>query len=1041
MPLLPRRIDFIDEYTCITQLPTLCALPSLQTAGSFATRGQQTGNNGFGGSFGPAGASSGMPGGYGGMGSFGQSATSSLTDPQRMWDLGNLQSKLNDMAFAVASADEALQMQKEPFDGGMAFDGSTGGAGGGLGGDMGQGQPGSEGVSTMAFGFDLTTLPTDEGGNYLPVDPVSMIDLEVLPIKEGFLHKKSESGLLRGWKQRFARLEGAELAFYDRPDDRKPKSRFGLDAKSSVELGDTVKSGGGSGGGGGKGGVKFDLVLVNGRGARVWIYLESENEAGGWMQSLHYVITRLQEGERLNDLIASGALPPLAEIAQAQAQQQAAAQRGGRNGATGAGGASIIGDGGGDGGSTAGVGELLGLADASGGGSGGSSGTPALLAGPEVQRAIEAALCHTAHGPGLFDAVRGEPASFFIQAHDAPGVPRPVGGDIFSVSLDSDDLHFELVPVDNGDGTYTVDYTPTRSGSYELRVTYEGHDIAGSPFYPTVSKAPTAASHCMAAGEGMTVARVGAGAVNEFTITARDQFDDPRETGGDSFEVTIIGPGLANPIVDQGDGTYTVSYDVDETAPGYIKARDEGRALSLEVHIVLNNEGFPYPRPIAGSPFRPRIAMPGSPAAAAFTAPPSGGANVTSAAGGLPSPGGFASAASPSATASAVTPTTTSGGAMDPAAAAALAAKEAAIAAARAELEAKERSLAESLAAVEAMRRALEEDRANVDRQMMVMAELGKKVKEDSERLAEQARALRAVAVTQANAVPVPPQQQQQFSATTATLRPSSSTGASLSPVAGNWSPEPAQQQQKGRQSLTGSLPGAGSNINQLLFSDTASIATAGTTGTAAAAMAAALAQAQQQQQNEMSSSSGGELFEPDVMALFDRYRKPLYALFQHYAAATATAAMSGGDVAADQNDAVTSQLAASGSMVDAKRFAALFVDYDVAPTFMTRKELKTIFTSTAAAHAASDVTGGTSASLLTYAGFIEALGRSALTALSKPAFVHIYPSARDKVGVLLEMWRLGDPSKLAEVVRRPKSAGEGGAGAGVGQKAAKRRV
>ena len=57
-------------------------------------------------------------------------------------------------------------------------------------------------------------------------------------------------------------------------------------------------------------------------------------------------------------------------------------------------------------------------------------------------------------------------------------------------------------------------------------------------------------------------------------------------------------------------------------------------------------------------------------------------------------------------------------------------------------------------------------------------------------------------------------------------------------------------------------------------------------------------------------------------------------------------------------------------------------------------------------------------------AAFVEALGRTALAALSKPAFTHLYPSARDKVSVLLEMWGFGDSHKQAEVARRPRKEG-----------------
>lgn len=916
-----------------------------------------------------------------------------------MWDLGNLQSKLNDMQFAIAAADEAL-ITKDPY-GSQGFENTQNGGGDGMvGGDYE-----TDGTS---HGFDLATLPTDEYGNYLPVDPISMVDASVLPISEGYLHKESSSMLARGWKQRWVRLEGAELAFYGRADERKPRNRFSLDAKTTVEPGDTVKPNRRDTG------VKFDLLLSNASGSRLHVYAESEEEATAWMQSLSYVVHRLGEAARLNDLIAAGALPP-------------PPPPGGNNGRAGSGG------GGYDGGSTlnggmggAGVGELLGLGGSLGGnnGYGNNSGG---ISEQDSQRLADDASAHAAYGSGLYEGVRGEPATFFIQAHDAPGVPRGVGGDIFTVSLDSDDLHFELVPVDNGDGTYTVEYTPTRSGTYRLSVTYGGHDIFGSPFQPEVSSAPTAASHCVASGPGMTVAQVGH--TNEFDLTARDQFDEPRGTGGDSFEVTILGPGLANPIVDNGDGSYSVSYDVDTEARAYAAALEEGRALTLEIHITLANEGFPYPRPIAGSPFRPRVAMPGSAAAAAFMPgsapavatqqqqqPSPGGATSPTGPGASPSPSaaGFSAPAPPSAAASA-------------AASAALDEREAEIARARSELEAKERSLAEALASVESMRASVEADRAAVDRQMTRMAELGRKVKEDSERLAEQARALRSVATAG-----IPQQQQQQHYGGGGSPLPHHHHHHPSGTVGGR-SPMTAL----GEPASPPAPPAPQASVGHLRFGggDGGSIATAGTSATAvaaAAAMAAARAAILGSPQAAGGGSpSGGDansgnndsesLFDPEVLSLFDRHKKPLFQLFQHYAALTAAAAAL---AAGDGEDGGASPASPAGTGVDAKRFVELFIDFDVAPTFLTRKELKAIFGATAAAHAyASESPSESSGERLSYAGFIEALGRAALGALGKPAFTHLYPSARDKVGVLLEMWSVADPRKLLEVARRPRPA------------------
>ena len=49
----------------------------------------------------------------------------------------------------------------------------------------------------------------------------------------------------------------------------------------------------------------------------------------------------------------------------------------------------------------------------------------------------------------------------------------------------------------------------------------------------------------------------------------------------------------------------------------------------------------------------------------------------------------------------------------------------------------------------------------------------------------------------------------------------------------------------------------------------------------------------------------------------------------------------------------------------------------------------------------------------------MEALGHVAVNSLSKPMFAHLYTSNSAKVNVLLTMWGVADPLKLAEIHNR----------------------
>lgn len=94
--------------------------------------------------------------------------------------------------------------------------------------------------------------------------------------------------------------------------------------------------------------------------------------------------------------------------------------------------------------------------------------------------------------------------------------------------------------------------------------------------------------------------------------------------------------------------------------------------------------------------------------------------------------------------------------------------------------------------------------------------------------------------------------------------------------------------------------------------------------------------------------------------------------------------------------------------------FIQMTSEFDMCPTFVTKKELRQVFAESCENQVPS---GGAKGELLSYPGFVEALARVALVSLSKPAFEHLYPSAKEKVSVLLEMWGVGDAKRLEEVL------------------------
>lgn len=226
-----------------------------------------------------------------------------------------------------------------------------------------------------------------------------------------------------------------------------------------------------------------------------------------------------------------------------------------------------------------------------------------------------------AYGKGLFEAAAGYPAEFFVQVTD-PGIA--VSLEQLAAVLESKELHHDLsvVPFGNEIGLFLVTYTPTRPGKYELSVLLDKFDIQNSPFHPTVRPAPVSAPHCVAEGTALYCGIAG-GVVNRITIRCRNLFgEELRNVRGVEFQLQSFKQGvihfcdangtlLAQPkAFENEDGTYAAYYVVDENAQVVERLRS-GEAVEARIHIELDDglEPTKYEgeqrrtRPIKGSPF------------------------------------------------------------------------------------------------------------------------------------------------------------------------------------------------------------------------------------------------------------------------------------------------------------------------------------------------------------------------------------------------------------------------------------------------------
>ncbi|XP_071960405.1 filamin-A-like isoform X3 [Antedon mediterranea] len=139
------------------------------------------------------------------------------------------------------------------------------------------------------------------------------------------------------------------------------------------------------------------------------------------------------------------------------------------------------------------------------------------------------------------------PVEFVIDTSDAGEAPLAIS------IVDPNGKPVKPTIVDNGDGTYSVSYTPKDIGPYTILITFGGNKVPGAPFNVAVS--PTGdASKCRIVGETITKTVV----VEEETVIKINSED----AGRGMVTCAIVGPDDAEiedvQVIDNGDGTFDI---------------------------------------------------------------------------------------------------------------------------------------------------------------------------------------------------------------------------------------------------------------------------------------------------------------------------------------------------------------------------------------------------------------------------------------------------------------------------------------------------
>ncbi|KAM3656121.1 LOW QUALITY PROTEIN: filamin-A-like [Ammospiza maritima maritima] len=192
----------------------------------------------------------------------------------------------------------------------------------------------------------------------------------------------------------------------------------------------------------------------------------------------------------------------------------------------------------------------------------------------------------TCEGPGLEKATAGQPGRFRVDCSRAGTAELTIG--IASEAGRAADVRVE----ENGDGIYTIAYTPRSAGVHTVTVEYGGQPVPHFPSTVRVEPAPAAVdtSGIKVYGPGVEGKAVFREAVTEFEVDARAV----SKAGGPLVKALVSNPSgnvTETFVEDRGDGTYHVEYTPYEEGLHKVDVTYGGSPVPLSPFRVPVTEG------------------------------------------------------------------------------------------------------------------------------------------------------------------------------------------------------------------------------------------------------------------------------------------------------------------------------------------------------------------------------------------------------------------------------------------------------------------
>uniref|UniRef100_A0A6B2KZD0 Calponin-homology (CH) domain-containing protein n=1 Tax=Arcella intermedia TaxID=1963864 RepID=A0A6B2KZD0_9EUKA len=191
--------------------------------------------------------------------------------------------------------------------------------------------------------------------------------------------------------------------------------------------------------------------------------------------------------------------------------------------------------------------------------------------GPGMASAINT----IATGEGLTQAVSGLESTFTVISYDKYGNKVSMGGSIIEGEITQQNLSYPLKVVDNEDGTYTVSYTPLKSGAFDLNVKIGDMSIKGAPF--TVSVNPGEVTEENTDIQFLPTAIAG---VTGATLYTQDEQHNLLLKGGQKVHAVLLPKhSISISAVDNQNGSYDVVFPPEARGKFKVEVKVNGREV------------------------------------------------------------------------------------------------------------------------------------------------------------------------------------------------------------------------------------------------------------------------------------------------------------------------------------------------------------------------------------------------------------------------------------------------------------------------------